>query len=485
LRFLDRLLARASQDIGYWEGLYSGAIEVTATDSKGRGRERASWAVAQGRDALLGNGVVFECIAVRMALLSEARFIFQSTIDKHLFGTTDLSILEYPWPNATQGELLARIDQDVSTAGNAYVRRAVPADGSDDQLVQMRPDAVTIISEEIRDTQGRVWKRPVGYEEDLKAQGFMDRDPQYFTVDEVSHYSPIPDPKASFKGMSWLTPVLREIGADAALTEYKTTHVQNGAQPGLVLKYPRSLSDSAVDKLKKRFAAIYGGPENSGKTLVLDEGADVTVAGSTLEQLQFTAVQAAGVERIASAAQVPLEVLGVGQMRGVYQDAMRRFADLWARPTWRGICASLQHLLPDVTPPTRLWFDVSDIAALREGELERSQATLVRAQAVASFVTAGYTRESAIAAADSGDIGLLKPDPRAMPPGIVGRETATSREVIGPGGVVEGPAGSVPGKRAPQAGKPEALPGVVKPNVPNAKPYTNPPMPSLPNGARG
>ena len=132
----------------------------------------------------------------------------------------------------TAGELLARIEQDVSTAGNAYIRRATPADGSDDQLVQMRPDTVTIVSEEIRDSAGRVWRRPRGYEEDTKSAGLSDREPQFFTVDEVAHYSPIPDPMVSFKGMSWLTAVLREVGADVALTEYKTTHVQNGAHAG-------------------------------------------------------------------------------------------------------------------------------------------------------------------------------------------------------------------------------------------------------------
>jgi hypothetical protein len=30
----------------------------------------------------------------------------------------------------------------------------------------------------------------------------------------VAHWSPIPDPLANFRGMSWLTPVLREIDAD-------------------------------------------------------------------------------------------------------------------------------------------------------------------------------------------------------------------------------------------------------------------------------
>jgi hypothetical protein len=88
-------------------------------------------------------------------------------------------------------------------------------------------------------------------------------------------------------------------------------------------------------------------------------------------------------------------------------------------------------------------------------------------------VTAGFTRESAVAAADSGDLSLLKPDPGAPTPGVTGRETATATEQVGPG------------KRRPQAGVPEDLPGVVKPNLPASRPYQPGPMPSLPNGARG
>jgi len=112
-----------------------------------------------------------------------------------------------------------------------------------------------------------------------------------------------------------------------------------------------------------------------------------------------------------------------------------------------------------VRPPARLWYDTADIAALREGELERGQAVLVRAQAVSTFVAAGYTRESAIAAADSSDLGQLKADPAA-------------------------PAGQV-NSRQPQAGRPQDLPGVVAPNLPAAQPNKFLPMPGMPNGARG
>jgi phage portal protein BeeE len=471
-RLIDRLLSRQA---GYNEAMYSGAYAVSVSDPSGRGKEGApAGGVRHAREALAGNGIVFACIAARMSLFSEARLVWQSTADKHVYTDQDLALFQYPWPNATTGELLARLEQDVSTAGNCYLRKVNPADGGDPLLVQMRPDCVTIVSEEKRDDAGRIYKMPVGYSEDLVPLGITDRDPQFYSTDEVAHYSPFPDPMAFFRGMSWLTPVLREVGADNGLTEYKTAHVARGAMPGMVVKYSQKLSQPVVDRLKKRFEAMYSGAGNAGRTLVLDEGADVTVAGSTLEQLQYTAVQAAGETRILAAAMVPTEVIGVEGPRsasGNYELAIRRFADLWARPHWRSACAALQHLVPGVVVPTRLWYDVSDIAALREGELARSQATLVRAQAVAAFVAAGYTRQSAIAAAESGDLSQLAPDPAAPPAGVSGRETATTSDRI------DG--------RPPQAGVPQDLPGVVKPNLPNALPFTKPPMPALPNGARG
>ena len=466
-RLLDRLLAR------YNEYDYSGAYVVTVSDPSGRGKESVDAGIVRtARDAFTTNGVVFGCIAARSALFSEARFVLQNTSDKRLYGNTGLGLLEYPAPGMTAGELLARMEQDVSLAGNSYWRKAVPADGSDALLVQMRPDCVTIVSAEHTDENGQTYREPVGYLEDLTPLGITDRKPQFYGTDEVAHYSPVPDPKASWRGLSWLTPVLREIGSDQALTGYKTSYLQNGAVPGLIIKYAQKLQPGTIDALRERTQARYSGPSSAGRTLVLDQGADVTVAGANLEQLQFAAVQGASSERVCSAAQVPLEVLGLGAWRaggGDYLSAMRRFADLWARPAWRSACASLQHLVTltssatgeqaPIRPPARLWFDTADIAALREGELERGQAVLVRAQAVSTFVAAGYTRESAIAAADSGDLSQLKADPNAQP------------------GVVN--------TRRPQAGTPQDLPGVVAPNLPAAQPQQFVPMPGMPNGARG
>jgi hypothetical protein len=88
------------------------------------------------------DGVVFAVMLARQLLFSEARFMWQELNDGRpgdLFWTSELGILDHPWPNATTGEMLARMDQDVSLAGNAYVVR------EEGRLRRLQPDWVTIV----------------------------------------------------------------------------------------------------------------------------------------------------------------------------------------------------------------------------------------------------------------------------------------------------------------------------------------------------
>jgi phage portal protein BeeE len=525
VKFRDRLLRRLDPN-GYNEQYYTGAVQVASTDVNGRDREGSlPNLVRTARQALTDNGIVYACIAMRTGLISEARFKFQRLTDGTLFGDQALAILEHPWPNADSGDLLAKVEQDGGNiSGNAYVRLVEPNDqgapsglaqlpvgrdvtgefrprppaeqpASSALLVLMSPDTVTIVSEERNDHLGRPYKIPIGYMQDVHAAYGIDADPAFFTVDEVAHFAPQPDPWARWRGMSWLTPAIREVRADQALTTYKVSHLAQGAFPGIIVKSPRKMSDRAIEVLRKRFNTRYGGPDQAGRTIVLDEGLDATVAGHSLEQIQADLVTKAGERRIAAAAHVPLEVLGLEP--GDYMAAVRRMADLWARMEWHRICAAVEHLLPplsagnsaaDTKVPVRLWYDVSGIAALREGELDRAQTSLVKMQSVQAAVMAGYTRDSAVAAADSGDITQLKPDPNAPTPGMAGRVTESEKFGAGTGNgpAPAGPGGGPANGRAPQAGLAQALPGVGKPNLPNALPGSKRvAVPALPGGARG
>lgn len=356
-------------------------------------------------DAYGSNGVVFGVILARLMLFSEAEFKFQRLNDKSLFGNHDLEKLEHPWPGGTTGELLARMEQDASLAGNAYVRDA----GT--QLERLRPDCVTIVSELTRDpiTDTEV-RTVVGYLYDPTFD--TDREVAFYPVDEVAHWSPIPDPIASFRGMSWLTPVLREIDADQQMTDYKRSYLTNAATPNMLIRYSQKIDQPRLTRLSEQIKARHGGVDNAFRTLILDEGADVTVLGNTFEAMQFAAVQAAGENRIAVAGGTPAVVVGLKEGLEAsndsdYSKALRRFADITMRPNWRSACAALAKLV-DIPTGARLWYDAANIAALQEGEKERADTMQVLAAAANTLITAGYTADSITAALAASDVTLLK-----------------------------------------------------------------------------
>jgi hypothetical protein len=344
--------------------------------------------------------------------------VFQANDDKHLFGNTDLAKLEEPFgPGSTTGELLARMQQDRSLAGNAYIWDAP----GEDRLVRLRPDWTTIISEQVQVSGGGHYRQKIGYWWEPPKSVLGQGTGFFIPADEVVHWAPQPDPQADFRGMSWLTPIYRDVQGDDGMTQYKIKYLDNAASPNMLLRYTQKLNPGTIDSIRDRMHARYAGPQNAFKTLVLDQGADATIIGNSLSQMDFSNVAQAGVERILAAAFVPGVLVGLEPLRGAgrgYQESMQKFANLFGRPEWRSVCGALEPLL-DVPAGNRLWYDTSGIAALQDGEMERGQTTLVKSQSVLALNQAlKYEPQSIVTAVDSGDLTQLKllPDPPPAAP---------------------------------------------------------------------
>lgn len=413
MRVIDRLLRR---DAGYWEGMASGASVLTTSYGTPDREPVLPQLAAFAHKANASSAVVFAAILVRMSLFGQVTFQWQAKDDKHLFGTTDLAKFEQPFgPGTTTQRLLVRMEQDVSLAGNSYTWDAP----GQDRLVRLRPDWVTIVSEQVEVDGGGWYRRPVGYwfEPPRGARG--SGSPFMTPASEVAHWAPIPDPDADFRGMSWLTPAIRDIQGDDGLSTYKIRYLENNASPNLLIKYAQKLQPGTVDSLRERITARYGGAGNAFKTLILDQGADATVIGSNLAQMSFDTVQSAGAERILADAGVPAVLVGLEPLRGAgrgYQESMKKFADMWGRSQWESACGALSKLV-DVPAGNRLWYDTSGVVALQDGEMQRGQTVLVKSQAVLALNQAQkYDPASIVTAVDSGDLTLLKPLP--APPAV-------------------------------------------------------------------
>jgi len=351
-----------------------------------------------------GNGVVFSVLNARLRLFSEATFKFRGLADKRLFGTPDLGLLENPWPGGQTAELLGRMIQDADLAGNAFTHRI-----NDLRLERLRPDWTRIISTKMTDPDTEnEYREVVGY---LYFEGGSENG-VFYPVDDVSHWSPVPDPLAPWRGMSWLTPVVREINADLAMTEHKQKFFDNAATPNMLVRYVNKIAPEAMKALQEQIQARHGGTANAWKTMVVDQGADVTVVGSKFSDIEFTALMAAGEVRIASAGGVPPIVAGLqggldASTMANYAAAYRNFSDSTMNGLWRGACGSLAKFV-NVPTSAELWFDTRDIPALRDAEELRQKGFAQFSIGVMNLVNAGFDPATVVAALESGDMSLLK-----------------------------------------------------------------------------
>jgi HK97 family phage portal protein len=354
------------------------------------------------------SGPVFACILARMSVFSEARFAFrryEQGRPQEPFTTADLEPLERPWMGGTTGDLLSKMLQHADLTGNAYVVRS--AGGG---LRLLRPDWVTIVIDSPSGDPNGPDARVLGYR--YQPAGDIARPAQLFPPNEVAHFAPIPDPLAAYRGMSWLTPVVREIQGDQAMTVHKNRFFEHAATPNLVVKVDPSVALEAFREFKDEFLAQQQGVQNAYKTLFLGGGADATVVGRDFQQMDFKAVQGASETRIAAAAGVPPIIAGFSEglssaTYSNYAQARRRFADGTLRPLWRNAAASLETVV-NVPAGAHLWYSDRDIAFLREDANDQAVIQGRHVTQVVALVRDGFTPESSIAAVKSGDLTLLE-----------------------------------------------------------------------------
>jgi hypothetical protein len=382
-------------------------------------------------DGLKASSPLLGCTQRRAQVFSQGRFQWirhKNGIPSDPFGTNDtLGILERPWPLGTTGELLTRMEIDASAAGNSYWTQCddagnlgKSATGTGLRLVRLRPDWCTLI---INAPSGNPFgpdTRVVGLAYDVPIrQGNYEQRSWLFVVGEFIHYSPLPDPIARFRGMSWMTTVLEEIATDKAATIHKGKVLANGAHFGHAVKFDKDIEEDAFLRFIARFNKEHRGPEKAWKTLFLTPGADMVPLSMDLHQLDLRALQGHGETRVCVAAGVPAPLTGVSEglagsaLNAGNLTALRRlFIDTTIRDLWNKVAPSCQALIKP--PPSRfnegppeLIIDSRFIPFVREDASDAANVQSTEAATITALTREGFTPESAIAAVRNHDWTLL------------------------------------------------------------------------------
>lgn len=364
----------------------------------------------------------FAAEMVRALVLSQARFTWRnkpySSTPRRLFGTSELSLLERPWPKATTGDLIATMEWHSGLAGNAFaVRRPGPS------IKVLRPDWCGLVfgsEQEPEDAATALDGELVGMVYQNGGLFSSSYKPTFLLPDQYAHWSQIPDPCCPGMGQSWVSAALEDIRADRAATLHKYQFFANGATPNLVISGIPATSREKFEEIVDIMEAKHAGVANAYKTLYLTLGADAKVVGSDLKQLDFRATQGAGETRIAMLGRVPAPLLGISEglqgsslNAGNFGMARRIFADSWIYPSLQDLAASLESLLTVPTarngePDAELWFDVADMPLLREDARDAAEIEQIKMTTITGYVKEGFTPESAIAAVQGQNADLLK-----------------------------------------------------------------------------
>lgn len=433
-RIRGRLLGESSRDFGsvddyislYNQFFYNGFghLFTGGAVQQSLGGETteppSSTFVGLATNAYAASGPVFACEMVRMLVFSSVRFMWQNIIDgkpSDLWADDpSLRLLQRPWSGGTTQDLLVAMILDADLAGNAYIMR------NGDELVRLRPDWVHIVLEPRAVYGGpgavgggQIGYRRVGYIYQEGGVNSGESEPVFLDVDEVAHFAPVPDPLASYRGMSWLTPVLREVWADHAMTRHQRKFFDQGATPNMIVKYQPGMTLEKIKAFKELLEERHTGVDNAYKTLHLAPGADPVPVGATLRQVDFKEVRGAGETRIAAAAGVPPVIAGFseGLANATYSNfgqARRKFADATMHPLWENAAGSLEVIMPKPRRRGmhRLWYDATGVPFLREDEKDAAEIAQIEAETINKLITAGYTPESVVKAVTAQDWRLLE-----------------------------------------------------------------------------
>ena len=368
-------------------------------------QERIAWSTDW---AAKRSGPVSALVMARMQVFSQIRFQwtrFSGALPGDLFGTGELRVLERPWPGGTTADLLKRMEWDVSAAGNAYVRRK----GAN--LHRLFPAWVIIVMGSQEDAENPSMAA------DVTIAGFLwvppGGKPMFFTPQQVAHYAPVPDPDARFLGMSWITPVMRDLQSDQAATEHKFRFFENSATPNLVIRFDPAVSVDAVRDFKALLETEHRGVAKAFRTLYLGGGADAKTVGMTFRDMDYAVIQGRAESRLAANAGVPPSWVGFSEglqgsalNAGNFNSARRRFSDGTMADLWGHAASSLQPLLAAPDPGASLWYDAR-IPFMREDAKDLAAVQAQEASTIAALIRDGYEPDAVIKAVRNNDWGVL------------------------------------------------------------------------------
>lgn len=140
------------------------------------------------------------------------------------------------------------------------------------------------------------------------------------------------NPDSSTRGLSKLESLRSTLENEDAALRSQSSFWRRGARPGVALTHPGKLSQPAADRLKLRWDQIAAGADNTGTTVVLEEGMKPELMQISAVEAQYIEARKLNREEVVAGFDMPPPAVHIldhatysnitEQMRSVYRDTM-------------------------------------------------------------------------------------------------------------------------------------------------------------------
>lgn len=361
--------------MGIWSRIFGGAKQQKNSSIEDWfrqfGEQRTASGVAINQATALQVTTVLACVRLRSQDVAK----LPPHIYRFLSDGSRAEAREHPLyqifrrPNAWQTwfEFCEMIQVALLLRGNAYA--VVLRDmGKPVAMVPVNPANVSI------------WEAPGGQifyqvvRTDLHLKAVLQSFPLLIPADDVFHIR-----YASSNSLIGLSPIglcAEAIGLAKGQEKLAANLVGNGARPSGVLTTDKTLGQVAYERLKEQWNAIHGGVENTGKTIIAEQGLTwqaLTLNSVDMEFIASRKMQVEEICRIFGVSPVKIGVMESGIGRAFEQVQLAHYADS-VHPDlvrWEQKLESYFEVEPDM----EIWFDETEL--LRADLLSRANAARV------------------------------------------------------------------------------------------------------------
>jgi HK97 family phage portal protein len=154
---------------------------------------------------------------------------------------------------------------------------------------------------------------------------------QNIRAEDIVHFTTY-NPEGLGRGMSRLEPLRDTLANEAASRNATSSFWSKGARPGFALTHQGNLSQPAADRLRVQFDSLHAGVENTGKTVILEEGMTAQSLTINNHDAQYIETRKLNREEVVAAYDMPPPAVHIldhatfsnitEQFRSVYRDTM-------------------------------------------------------------------------------------------------------------------------------------------------------------------